>query len=239
MAPQIVCWNVNWAKSNSSRGKELKKRIYRQKPDVVCISEGYTGYLEQSGHSIYSEPDYGYNIIEGRRKVFLWSKNSWREVDAIGHANIPSGRFVSGITETSFGDVRIVGVCIAWQMAHVSTGQKNQAPWEVHMAYLQGLKKYLDHISNEIPIVLIGDFNQRIPRGRQPIKAFKLMEEMIGNRFDIWSAGNVKGLDQQPVCHVGGTKDLLCHQVSGRSRYDAAGKQLTDHDGLVCRFERL
>ena len=154
MESKIVCWNVNWAKPGSARGDELKRRIFRQKPEIICISEGYCGYLEHAGHSIYSAADYGYAIVEGRRKVFLWSKMPWREIDEIGHPSMPTGRFVAGVTQTSIGDVRVVGLCIPWQMAHVSTGQKNRAPWEVHLTYLRGLKLYLASLKDNMPIIL-------------------------------------------------------------------------------------
>ena len=34
------------------------------------------------------EADYGYPIIEGRRKVILWSKMPWTNVDSLGHVEI-------------------------------------------------------------------------------------------------------------------------------------------------------
>lgn len=236
MESRIVCWNVNWAKPGSARGDELKRRITRQKPEIICISEGYCEYLGPAGHAIYSAADYGYAIVEGRRKVFLWSKMPWREIDEIGHPSMPTGRFVAGVTQTSIGDVRVVGLCIPWQMAHVSTGQKNRAPWEVHLTYLRGLKLYLASLKDNMPIILSGDFNQRLPRGRQPWQAYKLLAEMLADQFDIWTVGEVKGLDRQPVCHIGGSKELASRHVSGRTRMDQTGRQLTDHDGLVCRF---
>ncbi len=236
MSATIVCWNVNWAKPTSARGIELKKRIFRQKPEIVCISEGYIGYLVHSDHTIYSAADYGYDIIAGRRKVFLWSQNPWLEVDEVGHDTLPSGRFVMGITETSIGEARVIGLCIPWQMAHVTTGQKNCAPWEVHINYLRGLNDLLARLDDDLPLILVGDFNQRLPRGRQPWNVFQMLEQVLANRFDIWTSGNVKRLDRQPVCHVGGTRNLVVEHVSGRSRLDKSGKDLTDHDGLVCRF---
>lgn len=236
MSSTIVCWNVNWAKPSSERGDELKKRILHQKPEIVCISESYIGYLEHSGHSIYSAEDYGYDIISGRRKVFLWSQNPWREVDDMGHLEMPTGRFVSGITQTSVGEVRVLGLCIPWQMAHVTTGQKNCAPWEVHLSYLRGLIKMLVELDNDLPIIIVGDFNQRLPRGRQPWKAYELLDMLLFDRFNIWTSGEVKGLERQPVCHVGGSLDLKVEHVSGRTRLNKSDKELTDHDGLVCRF---
>ncbi|MYF83408.1 MAG: endonuclease/exonuclease/phosphatase family protein, partial [Acidimicrobiia bacterium] len=92
----------------------LLRRIDRHTPDVICLTETHHDLLSQPGHKIYSRPDTGYRRIKGRRKVILWSKQPWQEVDDRGIDAFPPGRFVSGVTPTPLGDVMIVGVCIPW-----------------------------------------------------------------------------------------------------------------------------
>ena len=92
-------------------------------------------------------------------KVILWSKNKWTEVNQIGSKEIPSGRFISGITN----GIRIIGLCIPLRFAHLSTVRKDRRPWEDHLSFIQNLS-----FSNEKTII-IGDFNQNIPRKNQPL----------------------------------------------------------------------
>ena len=115
---KISCWNTEWASPKSKRG-----RFFRDKfdSDVICVTEGYEALLPDNGYVISSDEDYGYKTIKGRRKVILWSKNQWTEIDNFGSKEMPTGRFISGITM----GIRFIGICIPWRFAHVSTGRKD------------------------------------------------------------------------------------------------------------------
>jgi len=52
--------------------------------------------------------------------VVLTSNEPWNDVVTEGPDGMPPGRFVTGVTH----GVRVVGVCIPWADAHVSTGRK-------------------------------------------------------------------------------------------------------------------
>ncbi|MYF28306.1 MAG: hypothetical protein F4169_05490 [Gammaproteobacteria bacterium] len=109
----VVNWNVNWA-SASWRTDEIRRRIHEHTPEVVCLTETHCGFLE-GGHTITSQGDYGYGHEVRRRKVLLWSRQPWRRVDDVGDDRMPPGCFVSGVTDTSLGEVAVVGVCVPWQ----------------------------------------------------------------------------------------------------------------------------
>ena len=143
----ISCWNSDWATPSSKRGKFF---IEKFDSDIICLTEGYENLLPKDGYIISSHEDYGYKSKNGRRKVILWSKNEWTDIDQLGSKEIPSGRFISGITN----GIRIVGLCIPWRFAHVSTGQKDRKPLEDHLSFIKNLS-----LSNEKTIIL-GDFNQ-------------------------------------------------------------------------------
>lgn len=104
----------------------------------------------------------GANATKDRRarKVIAWSRHPWRDTSVDGFE--PTGRFVTGITDTAVGPLRVVGVCIPFPMAHVATGRRDRAPWEDHLTFLQGLDDILDSWAGE-QLVVTGDFNQRIP----------------------------------------------------------------------------
>ena len=114
MSLTLVNWNVEWAKLASPRGAEVLRRVYGHVPEVVCLTETHDGLLSQDGHTICSQPDYGYTLKEDRRKVMLWAREPWDQVDDVGIDSMPPGRFVSGVTQTSVGEVTVIGICIPW-----------------------------------------------------------------------------------------------------------------------------
>ena len=125
MTFKLLNWNVEWAKPGTKRGSLVQNIIQSHEPQVTCVTESFDNQFE-SGHTICADPDYGYTIKQGRRKVLLWSKEPWRDIDSFGHECLPTGRFVAGTTTTPVGDIRFVGVCIPWSAAHVSTGRKDR-----------------------------------------------------------------------------------------------------------------
>ena len=70
--------------------------------------------LPWDGHVVSSEADYGYEAPNSRRKVLLWSREPWGDIDETGHLDMPPGRFVRATTRTSAGELTVMGVCIPW-----------------------------------------------------------------------------------------------------------------------------
>ena len=79
---KLVNWNVAWANPRSkessvfTRAAKIRNRIDRYLPDIVCLTKANLGFFKD-GHEISSGPDYGCGYQENRRKVLLWSKESW------------------------------------------------------------------------------------------------------------------------------------------------------------------
>ena len=163
---KISCWNSDWATPSSKRGKFF---IDKFDSDIICLTEGYETLLPHDGYIISSHEDYGYKSKKGRRKVILWSKNKWTDIDHIYSKEILTGRFISGITN----GIKIIGLCIPWRFAHVSTGSKDRKLWEHHLSFIQNLS-----FSNQKTIIL-GDFNQIIPKKNQPEIVFSSLKNMI------------------------------------------------------------
>ena len=138
---KLVNWNVQWATSRSLRRAEILRRIQRHDPEVICLTETHTGLLSQGGHTICSQPDYGYPIKDGRRKVMLWSREPWEQVDDVGIDSMPPGRFVSGVTQTSAGEIMVLGICIPWFGSRTEARRTSERKkrWEDHEQYLAGL----------------------------------------------------------------------------------------------------
>ena len=208
---KISCWNSDWATPSSKRGKFFSDKF---DSDIICLTEGYETLLPQDGYIISSNEDYGYKIQKGRRKVILWSKNKWTEVNQIGSKEIPTGRFISGVT----GGIRIIGICIPWRFAHVSTGRKDRKPWEDHLSFIQNLS-----FSNEKTIIL-GDFNQNIPKKNQPEIVFSSLKNMIDG-FNLLTAN-------MGLLHIVSSTDLDVENIQR-----IATENNSDHDGINCSID--
>ena len=182
--------------------------------DIICLTEGYETLLPKNGYIISSHEDYGYKTKSGRKKVILWSKSEWTDIDQLGSKEIPSGRFISGVTN----GIRVIGICIPWRFAHVSTGRKNRKPWEDHLSFIQNL-----YFSNNKTIIL-GDFNQNIPKQNQPEIAFSSLLKLIDG-FNLLTSN-------MDLDHIVISTDLEAENLKRIS----TGKN-SDHDGISCSIK--
>ena len=235
---QLVTWNVQWATPRSGRAPHLLSRIARHDPDVVCLTEADAGLLSESGHSICSGPDSGYGIREGRRKVVLWSRRPWSNIDALGDAALPPGRFVSGITSTPLGAVTVVGVCIPWFGSRTESwrGARAMAPWGDHETYLAGLGRVLGRIPGKRAIV-IGDFNQSLgPTSRAPSRLRQALLAALPPGMRIVTAGLTFGV-RHTIDHVVLSADLDALTVTALNNR-RPGLRLSDHFGVAAHVSR-
>ncbi len=226
----VSCWNTQWHRSSSRKGARIVERLLQDDPEIVCCPEAFDDFLPTGWNGLFSEPDYGYPITPGRRKVTLWSKTGWADVDCVGSDELPSGRFAAGTTETSLGAVRVIGVCIPWKDAHVRDGNRNREPWEDHSSYLTGLSSLVTG-APEIPTLIVGDFNQRLPRRGSPIELHSQLMATL-EQFAIWTTGAIPGLERQPVCHIGGSSHFVPARTYGYPKL-SDGLVLSDHDGVA------
>lgn len=228
---RVVVWNTEWARAQTPRGQEIARIVRDAAPDIACVTEGFEELLPDHGHLIDSDPDYGYRQHEGRRKVLMWSQEPWRDVDRVGDPAMPGGRFVAGTTHGPVGPVRVIGVCIPWRDAHVRTGRKDREPWEDHKRFLAGIENVLG-AERDRPQLVVGDFNQRIPRYRTPKPVFELMTEVFAPRFFICTSGELPGTDGLSIDHLAHTDDLQRDAVDVFPRVTDEGLRLSDHFGL-------
>ena len=189
--------------------------------------------LSDSGHAICSRPDYGYPMKEGRRKVMLWSREPWRQVDDVGIDSMPPGRFVSGVTGTSIGEIAVVGVCIPWfgSRTEARRGDERKRRWEDHGSYLAGLAEVLRRRPAS-RMVVMGDFNQIIgPGGTAPDALRSALREALPPGMDVVTAGlSFRG--RRCIDHVALSGDLGAESVAVISNA-ADGRALSDHFGSI------
>ena len=217
---------MEWATPGTRRGDGVAA-VLLDLADVMVVTECTLGVLPP-GHVVAGGDDWGYRVDDPtRRKVALWSRWPWRDVDPVGHPDLPPGRFVAGSTDTPIGEVRVVGVCVPWAGAHVSTGRRDRRQWEDHERYLRALPEVL--AGQPRPLVVAGDLNQRLPRSRQPEQVHQLLVEAL-NGLEILTTGDTEA--GQLIDHIAVSGEL---HASGLRLIPArdADSPLSDHTGAT------
>ena len=232
---RIGTWNTEWRRPNKPNGKIIGEKLAATDCDILCVTEGFAGILPAGGHVIDAGEDWGCPIKPGRRKVLLWSKQPWTpHTHALGSKEIPKGRFVAGTTETTSGArLTVVGVCIPWSDSHVRTCRKNRKRWEDHEAWLAGFEKLRGRFLDS-PTVVLGDFNQRIPRTRAPHRVYGSLKQAFEG-FKFATEGDLPG-GLRAIDHIAHTPDLtpLCVEIWPKKC--TGGTKLSDHFGVWCDF---
>lgn len=231
---RVSVFNCQWRASTSGDAAVIRKRVLANSPDIVCLTEAYRDFFGSEGHLIEAAPEYGYPIVEGRRKVMLWSRQPWTSADAHGSDQLPPGRFVAGRTTTSIGEINVVGVCIPWARAHVSSGNRNRRPWEDHLAYLSVLNDLLP--APVLQTLVIGDFNQRVPLKFQSQLAFDALSAALLTRMTLATGGDIEPIGKQAIDHICHGRDMECERAISLSNVADDGRLISDHFGIDAVF---
>ncbi len=232
MTLSVVNWNVEWATPGSWRATEVLNRIEEHRPEVVCLTETNDTLLSRDGYCISSRPDYGYPIKVGRRKVLLWSREPWEQTDDLGSDSMPPGRFISGVTQTSEGKVRVIGVCIPWSGSRTERRreQERKMRWEDHAQYLASLTEFLRRGPSE-RLLVMGDFNQGIgPGSRAPAKLRSDLHEAF--RGMTIATSDLAFQERRSIDHVALSEDFTVDSVCAISNIHGE-RRLSDHFGVA------
>lgn len=234
MKVSIATWNTEWRSPRSRDGKLLKERLLKEQPEVVCLTEAHHKLLADfNGYQIEGTTDWGGPTFGVRRKVLLWSREPWTEIDAIGSVELPPGRFVMAKTHTSIGELTVVGIVIPYHMANVRYGTRNRKMWEDHERYLDALPSVLASISG--PIIVMGDFNQRMPNNWVPMP----LQEKLIHALRSLNLGTkaLRGPDGKPTNdHIACSDGIGFDEVRALSNDREDEKQISDHFGVVARI---
>lgn len=226
---RIATWNTDNASPSSERGQRAGRWLAQLGADVICLTEAFADVLPAGGHTVAAAGDWGYPPRDERRRVLLWTRHAWTDPEVTGPDGMPPGRFVAATTQ----GVRFLGVCIPWRDARVRTGRRDRSPWGDHLSYLAALPAALPSTG---PVVVLGDFNQRAPRTRQPVRvADALADALDGLR--LLTAGRVAGLDEQLIDHVAISADLRAARLRGWRVSTDAGRWVSDHSGVTVDVE--
>lgn len=231
VAITAATWNTEWATPDTNRGPRISAGLAAADADVVVVTEGVRELLPAGGYAVDAGPDWGYGHKPSRRKVIVWS---WfpLSLDFVGAEGATRGRLAAATASTPGGPVRIIGVCIPWRDAHVSTGRGDATSWSEHLDYLDQLEHLLSRLDQDVPTVIVGDFNQRIPRQRQPVG----VSERLNQVFTGWTIHTAGALPNGPhIDHIATNPRLRAQTVHDWAASDHLGR-LSDHAGVACRL---
>lgn len=259
MTLTLVNWNVDWVPKTGGeteilRRNEILNRIKGHCPEVVCLTEASIGLLSDSGCRILSQPDQS-SIKKGlgdrRRIVLLWSRNPWTDINDLGSESLRRGRFVSGVTETSIGEVAVVGICIPWS-ASPYVGS-NVPRWKHHRQYsgiLQGVLKEAYEKASGKRLIIMGDLNLKLglpwrpsskPSSIDHSQARLTLEKAIPAGVTIVTRDikykrnriNYRGID-----HIALSEDLRTNSLRAINDFTEDGMRLSDssHFGVVAQI---
>ena len=230
---KAVTWNVEWATPRSRRTTEILSRIDGHAPEVVCLTETDVGLLSQRGYTICSQPDAGYGIKINWRKVILWSREPWDEVDDVGLDSMPPGRFVAGVTQISLGKVTVIGVCIPWFGSRTEARRKAERKmrWEDHEQYLVGLTEILGRAPAKRMIVM-GDFNQAIGTGSRARPELRLALKKAFPASMKIATSELAFQGRKSIDHIALSDDWAVGSLDVISNIHE-GRELSDHFGVV------
>ena len=226
---RVATWNVEWATPETKAGRRIQQIINQIDADIIVLTEGCKELMPE-GFVLDGGTDWGYESAnERRRKVLLWSRYPLVDASEGDGFQLPGGRFTAATVQHPVGDIRIYGVCIPWKDAHVRTGRKDRTPWEDHITYLEGLRQLVEQ--EKSPLVVLGDFNQRIPRVSQPV----LVAEQLSRCMDGLRVCTALPLDKPLIDHIAVSQELVSTKVEVIPDHDSEGR-LSDHRGVIAEF---
>lgn len=191
--------------------------------------------MPSHGHTITSESSGAGNIENrGGRKVVLWSRFGWSNVDTLGSRNMPPGRFLRA--ETVVGGLKwtAVGMCVPYHAyrAGEKWGEERLKAWEGACRYLDALRhEILPEWRERKRAILLGDFNMQIPAFNYPYKG-SAVNQKRKETFDGWLIPT-SGIRKHFIDHVAMSTDLQVASLQFISKFAADGTQLSDHNGVV------
>ena len=154
----------------------------------------------------------------------------------MGIDSMPPGRFVSGVTQTSVGEVTVIGVCIPWYGSRTEArrNQERKMQWEDHEQYLAGLTEVLGRASAK-RLIVVGDFNQRIGQGNRARLELRLaLQRAFPSSMTIaTSALGFQG--RRSIDHIALSQELTAESLTVISNIHD-GRRLSDHFGVVAEL---
>ncbi|MER9456575.1 endonuclease/exonuclease/phosphatase family protein [Mesorhizobium sp. M0478] len=233
----FVTWNVERKNPSSRQALTMVERIAALSPDVVCLTEAFEGSTAELGGFVISVKGVSWSReVALERKVVLWSRNPWTYVDPLGNQELQTGGFIAATTRTPLGDIRVLGVCIPYHLASPMGVVPRCPAWSQQILFLEGLKHVVASKSAELPMVVLGDYNQFVPRIWGPKAASLALSEALKG-LSICTGGQINGVDRPAIDHIALSPELQSLSVWGIDEHDGDGRKMSDHFGVAVRAD--
>lgn len=235
-AVNLVNWNIERNKPSSWKAKSLVEEIASLTPDIICLTEAWAQSLESLvGFSIGACGAKWSPQHRDERKVLLWSKRPWQAVEVIAELE-EIGSAITGKTHLGGALVRIVGICIPYHFANPYGSEPRAKPWSLHEVFLEKLSPLLATWRSEGDVIVLGDFNRRIPRAWGPKHAYNLLEAAFQG-YEFATQGLLQGVGDQTIDHAALAGNFITTSVSGRTARAPDGRLRSDHFGVFVRLK--
>ena len=116
----------------------------------------------------------------------------------------------------------------------MTSGRKDREPWEDHLSHCAGLARALRRYEeSDIPICVLGDFNQWIPRATQPKRVAEALEAALQSKYSVATRGMTDADGYQLIDHyaVSAGVGISISKVIPKIAED--GTRLSDHVGVA------
>ena len=138
-----------------------------------------------------------------------------------------------GVTQTSLGEVTVIGVCIPWFGSRTEARRRleRRAQWEDHEQYLSGLTEVLSRASPR-RLIVMGDFNQTIgPDSRARPELQLALQKAFPLSMSVATLG-LAFQGRRNIDHIALSEDWQVVSLGVISNFHE-GKKLSDHFGVV------
>ena len=236
MTIKVVNWNIERRGPQTWQAASLISEIGGFGPDLVCLTEAHDNSLTSLGGHTISHVGYrSAHKQPSERLVMLWSRTSWQPV-VIPEKLQNSGGLVAGVTKLDGEDVLCIGLCIPYHMAKLANEEKTR-PWHHHKRFLKQVTPWLRTQTGERPTIVMGDFNQRIPRKYGSREAYDLLMHVF-DPFEIITRDELEPLGELTIDHIGLKGGLGAVRIEARSRFAHDGRPRSDHFGVFATLTK-
>ena len=115
---KVLNWNTQADRLSvrAPRFERSRQLVARHDADVICLTEAFPESMPEGGETVTSGlSEWKRHEDRGARKVVLWSRFGWTDVDRTGSESLPEGRFVRATTTFTGTDLTVVGMCIPYR----------------------------------------------------------------------------------------------------------------------------
>ncbi|MEO9969674.1 MAG: endonuclease/exonuclease/phosphatase family protein [Hyphomonadaceae bacterium] len=230
MTIRVVNWNIERRGPHTWQAASLISEIADLHPDLVCLTEAHEVSLDALGGHVISHVGYrSAHKKPSERLVLLWSSAPWQPL-VIPESLQYLGGLIGGVTNLDGQEMLCIGLCIPYHMAKLASEEKTR-PWHHHKTFLKQVAPWLRTQIGERPIIVVGDFNQRIPRKYGSREAYDLLMQAL-DPFEIITRGELAPLGELTIDHIGLNGGFRAARIEARSRFGHDGRPRSDHFGI-------